>query len=451
MLTKVFSSLKGTTFVPQKTFPSVILQEGSLFRLTVSFSSLKDIPKESQDFGAIVEIRSDSSRSAQGRLLGLGFVDSERRVVDCFHVTDPLNPLPVIDDKFFLGKFSRSFEQRRRSLATSTSCYRAVHGSHDRFPPLYVDHFSMPFSRIVAPSAGGERLTSLAATFLREKGAEQIIVGAKSVPLQRIVFGTGSLLNNEPRDYYQESGVQFLWLPKGVDVCEEVHGEVGRRSLLNLEFRRSRRLMRDSCKGKRCLCINDSVGGMALNAVMSAKTVHVVEPDETIRNFISENLVFNFGVALFPDVVSTGYRSVDELVDDTSTRGATKKRSFDVISVDSHSSTLRTSDDWRQMLNKLMKITSNDGGLWFLNISEFLWSIAEIPRTRYKCAHGGSTEPTATCTEIAQIASDIGVMCGRPVKIAQFIAPESVDFPTDPLSGEGWMRRSVGTLVMLVE
>lgn len=339
MLHKALSGLKHTTFPPLKKFPQVMLRNDGQFSLCIPCSDVtagENVspllqPSEEQDACPIVEIRSTTGR----QLLGLGFVDARRSVISCFHVTRPCTMLPVIDDHFFTEKIKESFSRRRGLIPPETTAYRAVHGMDDMLPSLKVDHYSASFARIQCDSVVGERLIAIAGEYLREHGAEQLIVQTPSIPSQRIVLAKPSM-SELVKNFYQEDSVQYLWDYQGAVEGENVVANDGSdRSLLNLAFRRARLMIRNISNGKRCLCINDTAAGMTLNACLSAKHVVLVEENPGYRNWVRQIIVFNHGPTLIGSVVSI-HSSLNAVLGGNATEAPSPASLFDVVTVEVH-------------------------------------------------------------------------------------------------------------------
>lgn len=350
MLVKALSGLKHTTFPSIKKFPQVILRRDAPFQLHVPFG---DVTMESQDGSAdflmvpptkeiedmspIVEIRSFDKR----RLMGLGFVDARSAVVSCFHLTRPSAMLPAIDNQFFVEKISAACHRRRSVLSPETTAYRAVHGVNDLLPSLEIDHYCASFARIRCNSAVGERLVPLAAEFLQERGAEQLIIETPSIPAQRVTLITPTM--SDMRAYYQEDGIQFLWEPQS-EADDGSH-----RWQLDLAFRRARFMARNVAAGKQCLCIGDTAAGMALNVCLSADHVCIVEEHPTYRKWVRQNLTLNHGARILDSKVSL-QSSLQAVVRDSPAH--TPRTLFDLITLEVN----RAVDD--VLLKKLIRVAA---------------------------------------------------------------------------------------------
>jgi hypothetical protein len=348
---RVFAGLKHTTFPPLKKFPQLVLSPGSNFQLSIPFAelssdeaSLLTTPPtaEVEEMSPIVEIRSSDKR----RLLGLGFVDARNASVACFHITRPSAMLPVVDNQFFSDKLSSTFQRRRTVLPSETTAYRGVHEVHDLFPFLEIDHFCSSFSRIRCSSVVAERLLPLAADFLQERGAEQLLISTPSIPSYRLSLVKSSLPDAKP--YYQEDSIQYLWEGHHEHNASEDVG-ANSRWYLNLAFRRARLMVRNIASGKKCLCVGDTAAGMALNACLHAEHVCIVEENAGYRNWVRQIVGLNHGTRIFDSKISL-YSSLHSVVGGDSP--APPRALFDVITLEV---TIVVDDE---LLQKVMRVAA---------------------------------------------------------------------------------------------
>lgn len=96
-------------------------------------------------------------------------------------------------------------------------------------------------------------------------GMERVTLIAPTLPLSRV---------------YVEGGVRYLWLPPAPSSAiphNSLH-TIENTLLLQSAHRRARFMLRDLSRSKRVLCVNDRSGGAAMNAVMTARQVTVVQP-----------------------------------------------------------------------------------------------------------------------------------------------------------------------------
>jgi hypothetical protein len=413
MLHKVLSGLQHTTFPPLKKFPQLVLRRD--VRLTLGISVKDVVPasddaqsllsastREDQAACPIVELRAGDDR----RLLGLGFLDVAHGAVSCFHITHPSTMLPVVNDAFFTEKLKASFERRRQLLSQETTAYRAVHGIQDLLPSIEVDHYCASFARICCDSAVGERIMSIAVEFLRDRGAEELIIESPQIPIQRITLTKPTI--SGMKNFYQEEGIQYLWQPP----IEEPVTPTLDRWHLNLAFRRARLMIRDISEGKRVLCVNDAAAGMTLNACIGvAKHIFVVEDDSACRNWIRQIVTFNHGPKLIGSLVSL-YSSLDSLMD-SGERGGSRPRSapstlFDVVTMEYNAAVGYSLGD------KMHRVVQ---------------AIAPRGLLVVQCS-GTTVEASALVTSV----SDASVSQGRTAWVVNRLSSTSLDFPLHALS-----------------
>ncbi|KEG15614.1 23S rRNA (cytosine1962-C5)-methyltransferase [Trypanosoma grayi] len=360
MWSKVFSPLLANRLRPAQTFPQLKFrpqQHRPLTNQRRCAVPLSLLDPNSLDFarreiapGDVVELRD----SEHHRLLALGFYEPALLRVDVFHVTPKVvSELPIISEEFFLRRVREAWERRRRAFGQAgregNNAYRVVNGTVDGVPSLYVDLFSSSFARVVATSTGAERLVPCVTEMLRRQGAEEVLLDTpylKDREKLTLVHPTISL----PGEYV-ENGTSHLWVPS-----TEYPATRSNRWLVNTAHRRTRRLLRDVCRGKRVLCLNDRSGAAALNAVMSAKQVVVSETDTALLDRVRENLVANHATAVFK-TCETVAASLEDL----------DLRKQDVVCLEHHPYTLSSAGQWQTaFMSLLQRRICGDGSVLFV-------------------------------------------------------------------------------------
>lgn len=419
MHAKLFAPLMGSRIQPGAKFPQLRLKSSEHRRITHHRHC--DIPlsvfhEESVAFaarelaaGRVVEVRRDDNR-----LVALAFFEPQLQRVDVFDLTPKeVTMLPTISEDFFVARMHNAWERRRKLLHQSqNNTFRVVNGSSDGLPALYIDSFSDSFARVIATSAGAERLLPATAEFLRRRGAEQILLDSPTL-------GSGVRLNTikptkASKAIYVEGGIRHLWpeQPTTLPTLEN-------RLLINTAHRRARRMIRDLGKGKRVLCVNDRSGSAAMNAVMTAKQVTVVEGDAAVLDWVRENLVVNHTQSVFKNC-NTVHSTLAEL---------DLGRQYDVVFLEYHPDTLATPDQWRNTLVGLTRKGIIGVGTIVVMAQEAApLGISDLVRRRVE--EMGKPVP-ALRKEVAQAVRDAAEECALRVRFLRAFSP-SVDFPLLP-------------------
>ncbi|EKF37814.1 hypothetical protein MOQ_001983 [Trypanosoma cruzi marinkellei] len=350
MWSKVFSPLLTNRLAPAQKFPQLKLrplQHRLLTRERQCIISLASFDANSVEFarreiapGSIVEVR-DSERH---HLLALGFYEPALLRVDVFHLTPKLiSDLPIIGEEFFLNRMREAWRKRQRVFGHmaangDNNTYRVVNGTADGIPSLYVDLYSSSFARIVATSFGAERIVPSVAELLRCYGTEQLLLDTpylKDREKLTLVHPTIPL-----SAVYIENGTRHLWIPPA-----ETPATRSNRWLLNTAHRRARFVLREVCRGKRVLTLNDRSGSAALNALMTAKSVVIAEADAALLDRIRENLVANHATAVFNVCETVPCTNIEDL----------EVRRQDVVYLEHHPDTLSSEEQWRTTLAALLR------------------------------------------------------------------------------------------------
>jgi hypothetical protein len=313
-----------TTPVPQlrlrQEFPA---QSWLANALVIPFVSFQEEVKE--EF-ATVEVR-----NYNGRLVALGCCNSAARTVECYHFfSNSSTNVPVVDAEFIQSKIARAMALRREVVSPTTTCYRAVHGTVDLLPGMYVDHYCSSFARVTAKNSFAEACIPALADFLQRHGTEEILLSTPSTGQQRVMIVPP--LVKLPARTYKEDSVEYLWLPPDLE-WENERGHL----LLCPHFRRCRRAIRESCHSKNVLCFFDRSGGATLNAVINAKNVVAVDPRSDHLNWLRENLTFNHGEPIYEKV--RALQCLDELP-------TSLKKQFGVASIEQDHEQCSSTPQW---------------------------------------------------------------------------------------------------------
>ncbi|RNF26411.1 23S rRNA (cytosine1962-C5)-methyltransferase [Trypanosoma conorhini] len=422
MWSKVFAPLLPNRLAPAQKFPQLKLRPQQHRLLTHERQcaiSLSSFDANSVEFarreiatGSIVEVR-DSDRH---QLLALGFYEPTLLRVEVFHTTPKaVAELPIIGEDFFLRRLREAWGRRRRAfgpmLHGDTNTYRVLNGTADGIPSLYVDLFSSSFARIVATSFGAERLVPAVAEYLRRQGAEQLLLDTpylKDREKLTLVHPTIPL-----SAVYLENGTRHLWVPQA-----ETPATRSNRWLLNPAHRRIRFMLRELCRGKRVLCVNDRSGSAALNAVMSAKSVLIAEPDDALVNRIRENLVANHAAAVFNVCETTTCARIQDL----------DARRQDVVYLEHHPDQLSSEEEWRTALAALLRQRiCGAGTLLFVAQEAAPLGISDLLQQQYSDARVVPAQREAVAAALRAAASE------HNMNLRQLRAfGPSVDYPVPP-------------------
>lgn len=416
MYAKVFTPLLGHRVQPGQKFAQLKLLPKEHRRLThhlqcllplsVFDSACVDFARRELDPGRVVEVR-----QANDRLIGLGFYEPQLQRVDVFDLIGRnVTSLPTVSEDFFVARVHAAWERRRRRLHQSqNNTYRIVNGHVDGLPSLYVDMFSDSFVRVIATSAGAERLVPAVAEFLRRSGTEEILLDTPTLGDQeRLTLVSPTMPMSR---VYVENGIRHMWLREKMRVPT-----VGNRYLINCANRRARRMLRDLGRGKRVLCVNDRSGSAAMNAVMTAKHVTVVDPDEDVLDWVRENLVANHSSSVFQNC-ETVRSSLDQLE---------VSRQQDVVYLEHHYETLATREQWGAALVSLIrKGVMGTGTIVVMSQEAAPLGIPDLlPR------HPQSA-PSVSRIKLAEALRDAAEECRLRVRFLRAFSP-SVDYPLFP-------------------
>ncbi|KAH9579721.1 hypothetical protein LSM04_000226 [Trypanosoma melophagium] len=348
MWSKLFSPLLASRLKPAQKFPQLKLrpqqqrvithQRQSKISLTYFDPNSLEYARREISPGSIVEVRN----SEKNRLLALGFYEPTLLRVDVFYIHPKIvSDLPTVSEEFFLERVRKAWEKRRSVFnlqrVGDNNTYRVVNGASDGVPSLYVDLFSSCFARIVATSFGAEKLVPSVTELLKQHGTEQVLLDTpylKDHEKLTMMNPTISL-----PDVYVENGTRHLWLPPN-----EYPTTRNNRWLLNTAHRRARYLLREVCRGKHVLCINDRSGAATLNVVMSAKSVVVNETDVVLLDRLRENLIANHSSSIF-NTCETASLPVEEL----------DIRKMDVVYLEHHPEKLSSVEQWQKTLSSFLQ------------------------------------------------------------------------------------------------
>ncbi|KPA83290.1 putative mitochondrial hypothetical protein [Leptomonas pyrrhocoris] len=342
---KILAPLLGNRVQAAQKFPQLRLkpQEHHLITrrlqcsipLTVFHPNSVDFATRELEAGRIVEVRRDDQR-----LVALGFYEPQLGRVDVFDATpNSAAMLPTISEDFFMARMHEAWERRRRILLqTQNNTYRIVNGYADRLPALFVDIFSECFVRVVATSAGAERLVPPLFDFLRRSGAEEVLLDTPTLGDTNRVSLISSTIPLP--QMYVEGGVSHLWLKQGVQLSSTAN-----LMLLNPAHRRTRRMVRDLGKGKRVLTIYDRSGSAAMNAVMTAKHVTVVHREEATLEWARANLICNHSSSVFKTCETVCCDPAQLRV----------RHQQDVVYIECHPQFLSTGEQWAALMQALAR------------------------------------------------------------------------------------------------
>ncbi|RNF09727.1 23S rRNA (cytosine1962-C5)-methyltransferase [Trypanosoma rangeli] len=422
MWSKVFAPLLPNRLAPAQKFPQLKLRPQQHRLLTHKRQcdiSLTSFDANSVEFarreiasGSIVEIR-DSDRH---QLLALGFYEPTLLRVDVFHMTSQtVSELPIIDEEFFLNRLREAWEKRRRVFGSmvngDNNTYRVLNGTADGIPSMYVDLYSSSFARIVATSFGAERLVPAVSELLRRQGSEQLLLDTpclKDREKLTLVHPTIPL-----SAVYVENGTRHLWVPSA-----EVPATRSNRWLLNPAHRRIRFVLREVCRGKRVLCVNDRSGSAALNAVMSAKSVLIAESDGALVDRVRENLVSNHTSSVFNVCETTICARIEDL----------DARRQDVVYLEHHPDQLSSEEEWRTTLSALLRRRiCGVGTLLFVAQEAAPLGISDLLQQHFSDAHAVPAQRDAVAAALRAAASEHNLNL-RQLRV---FGP-SVDYPILP-------------------
>lgn len=337
MYTKALSSILPQRIRAAKKFPQLRLSTKAEkkvlhhkpFEVKLSFFDFSNLEfiKDEVDEGHIVEVRKSNSS-----LVGLGFFEPSRNSVDMFEWSNNSvsAPLTVVDEDFFIGRLEDAIEKREKGLPKLNNTFRAVHGAEDGLPSLYVDQFSPRFYAIRATSYGANRLLPPLAEFLRQRGAEELMVESPTLHPQKITLSAPTI--HFP-SHCLENGITFNWSSGGAPFSE----------LICCGYRQSRRFLRDVTKGKRVLCLHDQHGMAALNAALEAEKVVCVSEDTKLLQANRHNLLYNHGEPIFQRC-ETLECTIQEL---------SFTVPFDVVFIEHHDTFLFSEVHWKETISSL--------------------------------------------------------------------------------------------------
>lgn len=419
MHAKVLAPLLGYRIQPATKFPQMRLKGREHRRITHHRQCLVPMGMFQDDSvrfatreltpGRIVEVRREDNR-----LIALGFFEPQLNRVDVFDLTPKeVTMLPTISEDFFSARMHDAWEQRRKLLYQSqNNTFRILNGYADGIPALYVDMFSESFARVIATTAGSERLLPAVADFLRRRGAEEILLDSPTLgPDSRLTVARPTKVS---KNIYVEGGIRHLWPPETVKLPT-----IDNRPLVNTAHRRARRMIRDLGKGKRVLCVNDRGGSASMNAVMTAKQVTVVEADAATLDWTRENLILNHTQAVFKNC-DTVHSSAADL-------GTSKQ--YDVVFLEHHPDTLSSPAQWTDTLVSLVRRKIIGAGTIVVMAQEAApLGINDLLARR---TSGQGKPVPATRKELAQALRDCADACSMRVRFLRAFSA-SVDYPLQP-------------------
>ncbi|RHW71877.1 hypothetical protein DPX39_060040100 [Trypanosoma brucei equiperdum] len=422
MWSKVFTPLLTHRLTPAEKFPQLQLRVGQQRRVTCGRQlsiPLSSFDSHSLDFarreiepGSVVELRDADHR----KLLALAFYEPALLRVDIFHHTPKVvTDLPRISEDFFVNRVKEAWGRRQsvfRHVRTgSTNAYRVVNGYADGVPSLYVDLFSSSFARVVATSAGAERIVPAVTELLRQHGVEEVLLDTPHLKdHEKLTLITPTITLPET---YMENGASNMWLPR-----DEYPTTSSNRWLINTAHRRIRAVLRDLCHGKRVLCVNDRGGAAALQAVMTAKSVVFAESDESLLNRVRENLVANHASAVF-NTCETTNSPIEEL----------SMRQQDVVFLEHRFDTLSSPEQWQNLL-KVMLFRGVCGKGSIVVVAQ---EVALLGMHDYVASGGGvaASVVRATRSEMFNVFNRVTAEHGLRARLLRFFGP-SIDYPTLP-------------------
>ncbi|EPY32041.1 23S rRNA (cytosine1962-C5)-methyltransferase [Angomonas deanei] len=415
MHAKVLSKLGNNGFKAAQRFPQLRLKPREHAKITAhrrssllfdSFEpkSLEYAVNDVQS-GGVVEVR-----RSDDKMIALGFFEPQYNRVDVFDLTPKqVTSLPTVCDDFFIARLHDSWDRRKRLLQQSrNNTYRVCNGYVDGIPSLYVDHFSDCFLRIIATSAGAERLLPSIIEFFRCRGAEEILIDSPTLgDAEKITLVKPSI--PMPR-VYVEGGIRHMWLPDSVRIPTTEN-----RYLLHPAYRRARQMLRDLGRDKKVLCINDRSAGASLYAVSTAKWVTCVEEDSVFTEWTRENLIANHSPVIFSQRCEMVQSSILNF---------TKEETYDVVYIENHPNTLCSLEQWTKTLKHLMSHKlAGVGTIIIMSQETAPLAIEDMKRVN-------KHEP-ATRKNIAQAIRDAGDDFNLRVRFLRAFSP-SYDYPLLP-------------------
>lgn len=420
MHSKVLSSLLGQRIQPAHKFPQIRLKAneqllGSRHHscslpLTLFHDASVEFCCHELQQGQIVEVRRDDNK-----LEALGFFEPQLLRVEIFDfVGNSMSLLPTVSEDFFISRVDAAWERRRRLLHQSeNNAYRVLNGTVDGVPSLYMDAFSESFVRLVATSAGAERLVPAVTEYLRRRGTEEVLLDTPTVGRsQRLSLAQQTLPMSR---MYVESGVRHLWLKDSIRLDTEAN-----RLLLNPAHRRARRMIRDLAKDKRVMCVYDRSGSAAMNATMTAKYVTVVEECQSALKWVQANLVANHSAAVFKSC-HTVHSTLE---------GLELREQYDIVYLEHHHKYLATARQWNKAIVDLTtKKIIGAGTIVIMAQESAPLGIRDLLVRR--SSGGCDAERPASRKEIAQTLRDAADTCKMRVRFLRAFST-SCDYPQLP-------------------
>ena len=329
-----------------------IISAGGLWVFDNEIESIDNTYKN----GDIVEVV-----SFKDDFLGYGYINDNSKIRIRILTR---NRNDTIDDNFFIDKFSKAWEYRKKVM--DTKCCRIVFSDSDRLPGLIVDKFNdvLVFEiDTLGMDIRKKQLVDCLLKVLNDDGLNLYKVYERSDARVRELEGLPRIKGFLSQEF--DTNI----LIDEYDVKLKVNIADGQKTGYFLDQKRNHYEIRDLCKDKKVLDCCTHTGGFALSAAKVAKEVIGIDASELAINQAKENSELN-------EYTNTEFVVSD--VFDYLINVEKNNEKFDVVILDppaftkSKNSVKNASKGYKEINYRAMKILNDGGILVTCSCSEYM-------------------------------------------------------------------------------